>query len=166
MKSAKGRRRYSPIESAEKAALKKEGWDQTLARFRVQLDDTLNGVRNGQPSGGLVPEMALAKIEQLVKDDLKQSVSGFFYCVLVHHFTNLSTWQQPLRETKAANGDRSRNIEGYLKGLIGAIRRAESTPQPDADKSNEDDKSVAALERRKRFFSFRSGARTDLDRVL
>jgi len=166
VKSAKGRRRYNPIEAAEKAALKKVGWDQTLVRFRDQLDDTLNSVRNGQPSGGFVPEMALAKIEELAKDNLKRSVSGCFYCVIVHRFTNSSTWQQPLRDTRAADGTRSRHIEDYLKGLIGAICRAESTPEPDVVKSKEDDTSVAALSRRKCFLSFRPGARTDLDRVL
>jgi len=78
VKSAKGRRRYTPIEAAERAAERKEGWDQTLTRFRDQLNDTLYSVHNGQPSGGLVPEMALARLDELIKDDLKRSVSVFF----------------------------------------------------------------------------------------
>ena len=76
----------------EKADVKKDGWNQTLVRFRDEFD-TQHGVHNGQPSGGIVPAMALAKVDKLVKEDLKRSVSVFFYCVFVHHFTNLSTWQ-------------------------------------------------------------------------
>jgi len=72
-----GRRRYDPIKSAKKKADSKTDWDLTLVRFQVQLD-TLYSVQNGQPSGGLVPETALADIERLVKEDLKRSVSGFF----------------------------------------------------------------------------------------
>ena len=61
--------------------LQKNGWNQTLARFRARLDaefDTLQNIRDGQPSGGLVPEMALAEVEKIVKDDLKRSVGYFF----------------------------------------------------------------------------------------
>ena len=76
----------------EMADSKKGGWNQTLVRFRAEFD-TQHSVRNGQPSGGLVPAMALASSTKFVKEDLKRSVSGFFYCVLVHHFTNLSIWQ-------------------------------------------------------------------------
>ena len=150
-------RRYNPIKATEKAAAKKEGWDRTLPRFRAKLHDTLYSVRNGQPSGGLVPAVALAEVEKLVKEDLKRSVSSFFYCVLVHHFTNLSNRQQPLQEIKAGEGTRSRNMEDYLKGLLGAIHRLKSIPKPDASGSDEDDTSVATLSRCKRFFfSFRS----------
>ena len=156
--SVRESRRYNPIKAAEKAAAKKEDWDRTLCRFRARLHDTLYGVRNGQPSGGLVPAMALAEIEKLVKEDLQRSVSSFFYCVFVPHFTNLSTRQQPLRGTQAGNGTRCRDTEDYLKGLLGAIRRVRSTPKPDASGSEEDDTSVAALSRCKCFFSsFRSG---------
>ena len=65
-----------------------DGWDKTLVRFRAEFD-TQYSVHNGQPSGGLVPEMALAKVTKFVKEDLKRSVSGFFYWVFAHHFTNL-----------------------------------------------------------------------------
>ena len=81
-------RRYNPLKTAERTASKKEGWDQSLPRFRARLHGTLFSVQDGQPSGGLVPAMALATIDQLVKEDLEQSVSCFFYCVLVHRFTN------------------------------------------------------------------------------
>ena len=158
-RSAREGRKYDPIRAAEKAATKREGWDLALPRFRTRLHEDLYTVQNGQPSGGLVPAMALATIDKLVKEDLKRSVSGFFYCVLVHRFTNLSIWQQPLRDAKAGKGERSRNVEDYLKGLLGAIRRVESPPKPEVGESDEDDTSVAALSRRKRFFSsFRSGA--------
>jgi len=69
-------RRYDPIKSAKKADSRSDGWDQALARFRAELD-TLYNTYNGQPSGGLVPEMALATINKFVKEDLKRSVSGF-----------------------------------------------------------------------------------------
>ena len=59
-----------------KAALKKEGWDQALVRFRGQFGVFL--VLDGQPPGGLTPEMALAQVYKIIKDDLKNSVSGFF----------------------------------------------------------------------------------------
>ena len=89
-------RRFDPVRSTKKPSPKKEGWEKTLVRFRAKLDaelDTLRNVHDGQPSGGLVPEMALAMTNKIVKENLKRSVSGFFYCVFVHHFTNLSIWQ-------------------------------------------------------------------------
>ena len=130
----------------------KADWDRTLVRFRAELD-TLYSVHNGQPSGGLVPEVALAKVNELVKEDIKRSVSGSFYCVLVHHFTNSSTWQQPLRDLKAVEGKRSRDFEDYLKGLLKAICRVEPRAIPAEGESNEDDTMVAALSKRKGIFS-------------
>jgi len=50
-------------------------------------------------------------------------------------------------------GTRSRDVEDYLKGLLGAIRRVKLPPKPDAGESDEDDASVAALSRRRGFFS-------------
>ena len=135
----------------EKADSKKDGWNQALSRFRAEID-TLYNVQNGQPSGGLVPVMAVARINTFVKEDLKRSVSGFFYCVFVHHFTNLSSWRQPLRDTKAGEGKRSRDVEDYLKGLLKAIRPVEPTSIPVGVESNEEDTAVAALSRRKHFF--------------
>ena len=132
--------------------LGKADWDRTLVRFRAEFDTPYN-VHSGQPSGGFVPEVALASIHKFVKDDLKRSVSGCFYCVLIHHFTNLSTWQQPLRDTKAGEGKRSRDFEDYLKGLLKAIRRVVPSSIPAGGESDEDDTMVAALSRRKRFFS-------------
>ena len=88
-------------------------------------------------------------VNEFVKDDLKRSVSGFFYCVLVHRFTNLLTRQQPLQDTRAGDGRRSRDVEDYLKGILKAIR-----PVPGVT-SAEDDTAVAALSRRKCLFCFR-----------
>ena len=93
--------------------------------------------------------MALAKINKFAKEDLKQSVSGFFHWVLVHRFTNLLTWQQPLRGTKAEEGKHSRDVEEYLKGLLQAIRRVDSTLTPVGAGSNEGSVVVAALSRRR-----------------
>jgi hypothetical protein len=84
-------RRYDPVKSSTKKVDSDEdehedGWDVTLVKFRAKIR---NIVRNGQPPGGLSPETALAaKILEIVKDDLKRSVSRIFYCVLVHRFTN------------------------------------------------------------------------------
>ena len=136
----------------KKADSKNDGWNQTLIRFQARFN-TLYSVQNGQPSGGLVPEMALAETDKFVKEDLKQSVSGFFYCVIVHRFTNLSTRQQPLRNTKAGEGKRSRDVEDYLKGLLKAIRPVELVVIPDGAESEENGTMVAALSRRKYFFS-------------
>ena len=96
--------------------------------------------------------MALASIVKFVKEDLKRSVSSFFYCVFVHHLTNSSTWQQPLRDTKAGEGKRSRNVEKHLEGLLQAIRPVEPTSIPGGG-SNEGDTTVATLSRRKHFAS-------------
>ena len=74
-------RRYDPFKPTKKPMLKRNGWDQTLARFRAKLEtkfDTLKNVCDGQPSGWLVPETTLAKIDKIMKEDLKRSVSGFF----------------------------------------------------------------------------------------
>ena len=145
-------RRHNPIKSTKKVDSRKDGWDQTLVRFRAEFD-AIYSVQHGQPSGGLVPETALASVDKFVKDDLKRSVSCSFYCVLVHHFTNLSTWQQPLWNMKAGEGKRSRSVEDYLKCLLKAVRRAESTPALTGGESDKDDTSVAALSRRKCFLS-------------
>jgi hypothetical protein len=106
---------------------KSDGWEQTLVRFRAQCN-TLIPVHNGQPSGWIVPEKALATINEFIKEDLKRSVSDFFYCVFVHLFTNLPTWQQPLYDTKAAQATRARDGEKYLEGLLPAIRRLGPVP--------------------------------------
>jgi len=91
-KDAKGSRKHNPVKSARKEDDNDEGeyedgWDATLVQFQAKLHDF---VRDGQPSGGLPPEMALvAKITKLLKEDLERSVSRTFYCVLIHRFTNL-----------------------------------------------------------------------------
>ena len=59
----------------KKANSKGDSWNQTVIRFRAQLDTLFHG---GQPSGRLEPEMALARIDKLAKEDLKRSVSRFF----------------------------------------------------------------------------------------
>ena len=127
-KSAREARKHNPTKSAKKKAGPEiEDWNPTLVRFREKFD-TLFSVQDGRPSGGLVPETALAEIDKHLKEDLKDTVSGFFYCVLVHHFTNLSTWQQPLQDKKSGGRARpSRSAEGYLKGLLRAIRPLEPT---------------------------------------
>ena len=99
-----GRRRYDPVKSAGKKVDSKNDWNQTLVRFQVQLD-TLYNVQNGQPSGWLVPEMALAEVNTLVKEDLKRSVSGFFTAFLLvillicQPGNSLSETQRPEKES-------------------------------------------------------------------
>ena len=138
----------------EKAALKKEAWDDTLARFRGQLQVFF--VLDGQPPGGLTPEMALAQVFQIAKDDLKNSVSGVFYWILVHHFTNLSTWRQPLHGSKTGEGKRGpRCVEEYLKGLLRILLPAEKIPltvQGVQVGVIENESAVAVLSRRKHLF--------------
>lgn len=95
--------------------------------------------------------MALASIDRFVKEDLKLSVSGIFYCVFVRRFTNLSIWQQPLRDTEAGKGKRSRDVEKYLEGLLKEIRPA---PIPAGVESGGDRTTVAAFSRREYFFLF------------
>jgi type II secretory pathway component PulJ len=64
---AKESRKYNPVKSTRKRTIPDEdehedGWDATLVRFQDKLHDI---VHNGQPPGGLSPEMALAaKITQ------------------------------------------------------------------------------------------------------
>ena len=143
-------RRYNPVRTAKRKAepdSDSEGWDRTLVRFRAHLD-TLCDSQNGQPPGGFVPETALARISKFVKEDLKRSVSNF-YCVFVHHFTNLSTWQQPLRNTRAGEGKRSRDVETYLEGLLQEIRQANPAPVLAEGDSNEGSTTADALSNRK-----------------
>ena len=122
-------RRYDPLRVAKrKADSNSGGWDQTLVRFRGHFDTVYN-VHNGQPSGWLLPETALARISKFVKEDLKRSVSAF-YCVFVHRFTNLLTWQQPLQSKKAGEGKRSRDVETYLEALLQAIRQTDPALLP------------------------------------
>ena len=144
-------RRYNPLHAAQKKAASDDGWLQTLHRFRAHAD-TLYGVQDGQPSGGLVPEKALASLNKFVKEDLKRSVSNFFYCVFVHRFTNLTIWQQPLHEKKAGEGKRSRDVETYLEGLLQAIRPVDSAPAPAGDGSVGRDTIAKILSRRKHSF--------------
>ena len=86
-------RRFDPVRST-KPSPKKVSWEQTLVRFRAKVDAELDTLRNGQPSGGIVPEMALANVNKMVKEDLKRSVSGFFllrFRSSFHQFVNLAT---------------------------------------------------------------------------
>ena len=148
-------RRYNPLREAKKKVdsdSDSEGWDRTLVRFRAHLD-TQYDFRNGQPSGGFVPETALARLSKFIKEDLKRSVSGFFYCVFVHHFTNLSTWQQPLCNTKAGEGKRSRDVETYLEGLLQEIRQANPAPVLAGGESNEGSTTADAFSNRKHWFA-------------
>jgi len=95
--------------------------------------------------------MVLAGVDKIVKEDLKLSVSGIFYCVFVRRFTNLSIWQQPLRDTEAGKGKRSRDVEKYLEGLLKKIRPA---PIPAGVGSGGDNTTVATFSRRECFFPF------------
>jgi len=65
----------------------------------------------------------------------------------------LSIWQQPLRDTEAGKGRRSRDVEKYLEGLLRVIRPVAPTPTPAGAESNEDDTTAAVLSRREYFFS-------------
>ena len=151
----KGGQRHNPVRvRRKKAGLRSSSeadWDQTLVRFRGDLDDFYS-VHHGQPSGGLLPETALAKINKFIKEDLKRSVSNF-YCVFVHHFTNLTTWQQPLRCAKAGEGERSRDTEIYLEGLLEAIHRVNPSPIPATGESDEENTTIDLLSRRKHSFA-------------
>ncbi|KAF9783213.1 hypothetical protein BJ322DRAFT_141439 [Thelephora terrestris] len=122
--SARETRRHDPLRSVKKVDSDADGWNRALVRFRAHLD-TLFTVQHGQPSGGLTPEMALARLTEFVKEDLKRS---------------------PLRNMKAGEGKRSRDMEIYLEGLLQAIRRADPAPIPVGD-SDECGTTVAALSR-------------------
>ena len=81
--AARKARRHDPAKLAKKKAKSEnEDWNPTLVRFRSHFDP-LFSVQNGRPSGGLEPEKALAKVNKILKDDLKQSVSGFFTVFLL-----------------------------------------------------------------------------------
>ena len=145
-------RRFDPVRST-KPSPKKVSWEQTLIRFRAKVDaelETLRNVHDGQPSGGIVPEMALANVNKIMKEDLKRTVSGFFYCVFVHHFTNLSTLPQPLRDSRAGEGTRSRNGEKYLEGLLQVLLPIEPASASGSG-SYENDTTIGILSRRKCF---------------
>jgi hypothetical protein len=63
-----------------------------------------------------------------LKEDLKRSVSDFFYCVFVHLFTILSTRKQPLHCTEAGEGKSDQDVEKYLEGLLQAICQVDPVP--------------------------------------
>jgi len=92
-KSAKGSRRYNPAKSTKKKdddseGEHEDGWDATLVEFQAKLHDL---VYNGQPPGGLSPEVALAaNIAKTVKEVLKRSVSRISCCILDHRFTDFA----------------------------------------------------------------------------
>ena len=149
-------KKANPIKSTKKIDPRndEEGWLRTLARFRGEFD-ALYSVQDGHPPGGLVPETAFAETNKFIKEDLKQSVSCSFYCVLAHHFTNSPTWQQPFQDTAAGKGERVRDLEDYLKRLVNVIL---PKPAPGEGRSKRDDEVVGILSRRKRFFpSLQSG---------
>ena len=79
----------------------------------------------------------------------RRSVSGIFYRAFVHHFTILSTQQQPFCKTGAGIGERSRTAESYLMGLLQAARRADSPVSLPAGEPYEPDTTAAALSKRK-----------------
>ena len=54
---------------------------------------------------------------------------------------------------KAGEGKRSRDMEIYLEGLLQAIRQADPAPIPEGGESDECSTTVAALSRRKHFYS-------------
>jgi hypothetical protein len=103
------------------------------------------------PPWGLVPEKALAEIDKFIKEDLKRSVSDFSYCVFVHLFINLPTWQQPLYGTIAGEGNCARDGEAYLAGLLQALYRVD--PAPVGGGPNECDTIAGTLWIRKCFFA-------------
>ena len=144
---AKTARKHNPVKSVGRTDPKEggdqESWDSALVRFQTKADKLL-GIQHGRPSGGFGPATALAKINTIVKDDLKRSVSGFLYCVLIHRFTNASTRQQPLQRAPT----RSRDTEDYMKGLLLVLR---PTPVPQRG-SEVGGLTVAFLQRRKHFF--------------
>ena len=146
---ARERQRYNPLRAGKKSD--SDGWNQALVRFRAHFD-TLYDTHNENPSGGLVPEVALAKINSFVKEDLKRSVSIFFTALSFVIFTNSSTWQQPLRDTKAGEGKRSRDVGTYLEGLLHAICQ-EDPALPVGGGSVERSTTVDALSRRECSFA-------------
>jgi len=80
-KTGKGTRKRHPTETLDPGIT----WSRTLDRFERKMLE----VYFDQPSGGLTkPEMAYAKINNFVKEDLHQSVSNFYHDG-DHHFTNL-----------------------------------------------------------------------------
>ena len=85
-----------------KEANSKGSWDQTLNRFKSQLDIL---VQNGQPSGGVVPETALAEINKIVKEDLKRSVSAVFTAFAFIFSLFCQSGNNRSRERKPERGD-------------------------------------------------------------
>lgn len=92
-KRTKGKKRDNLPRFAKKRRCEielEEGWDSTLVRFRAKFYEAVLN-EEGEPSRGLLPEMALAaKTAKIAKDDLKRSVSGIFYCVRARHFANFA----------------------------------------------------------------------------
>ena len=157
-------RRYDPVKSARKKAdSSRDNWNQTLVRFRFQLD-TLYSVRNGQPSGGLVPETALAEIDKQIKEDLKRSVSCFFTAfsliilLICQPGNSRSGTQRPERE----------NDPGVWRITSKAYSRqsAQLPPLPELTRTRTIQRRPLSQGVSISPFRFDSTRRADLDRIL
>ena len=79
-----------------------------------------------RPTGEvLTPEMAYARTNKVIKEDLHLSVSDFFYCDRDHHLINLFIWCQPL--VVGNLGKRQwRDLEQYLTAILNELRPRQS----------------------------------------
>ena len=92
-------------------------WPDTTGRFCAEMVN----IFFNQPTGEVPnPETAYARINEFVKEDLKLSVSNFFYCDRDHHLTNLFIWCQPL-VGKTSEQRPCRDLEQYLTGVLNEL---------------------------------------------
>ena len=91
-------------------------WPDTTGRFCAEMVKIFN-----QPTGEAPnPETAYASANKFVKEELKLSVSNFFYCDRDHHLTNLFVWCQPLA-AKTSKKRLHRDLEQYLIGILNEL---------------------------------------------
>ncbi|KAF9791113.1 hypothetical protein BJ322DRAFT_1039820 [Thelephora terrestris] len=130
---AKKTRKRNAVRSTKKTCgigegRRKDSWDVILVHFRARLREI---VRNGQSPQKLTPKKDLvSKIVRLVREELKRS---------------------PLHDAKAGEGNRPRNVEDYLTGILREIILVEPTPTPRQEGSEETNMKVVVFARSKHF---------------
>ena len=84
----KGRRKREPSDPLPGGA--NSSWEQTKDRFVWKLLKKYYFRRAG---ASIDPEKAFAKVKKFIKEDLRRSVSNFFYRDCDHRLMNFLTWQ-------------------------------------------------------------------------
>ena len=114
--SAKGKGRWTriPMECLPPGI----DWPATYSRFYAEMVK----ICTDKPTGEVLdPATAYAEINRFIIDDLRLSVSNFFYCGCNRRLMNVFIWRQPL-VAKQLGKRPCRDLEQYLTGIITELR--------------------------------------------